>query len=391
MKFALLLLSVFLLPIHSVAAQERPERVLMIFIDGLHPRAIESYDLENIQRLQREGAAAETGILMFPAHPTTGPYGEWHTTSFPNVSGQAGTAFLTPRPRFLQHELRRLGKTLHAAGSASYRSMNDGFDYALTSGGVSDARVVDFYMAAMRERDIVYARLMLQETGNAGRKLSAKNLSDDPWARDVFAPGSPYGATIKKADAEIGRLLRFLEETGRLETTLITVKGDGQGIGGWHQTLDPEAALTPIVFRGPGIPAGTTIPYAENIDVVPTLAALMGVDAPNEDGGAGRVLFGPKAVSGPHPRHLATINGQIRDYERLHAEAVLRAFDDPKLNVLLMELDHELLSEHQFYAPDRVMDWHEAGSLAAIVEANGWVLETLRLALEDGVYRFGAF
>ena len=61
------------------------------------------------------------------------------------------------------------------------------------------------------------------------------------------------------------------------------------------------------------------------------------------------------------------------------------------MNLLLMELQHELLSEHQFFTPERVMEWAEAGDLASMTAANDWVLETLRLALNDGVYRFGDF
>ena len=392
MKYLLLLISIIFLVVQPAQGQGKPERVLMLFIDGLHPRAIEHFDLVNIKRLMREGTSAETGVLMHPAHPTIGEYGQWHTTSFPNISGQAGTVFIRKRPIFLQHILGREGQTLHAAGSRSYRSMNDGFNYTFTSGGVTDKQIIDFYINAMeRQGDIVYARLMLQETGNAGRQQSAKNLSEDPWANNIFASGSPYGQMLKKADREIGRLLTYLESQDRLDTTLITLKGDGQAIGGWHQTFDPNAALTPIIFKGPGIPTGQTIAYAENIDVVPTIASLMGYEPPNNDGGSGRILFGAEASPGPHPRYLETINQQIRDYEKLHAQATLKAFDDPKMNVLLMELEHSLLSQHQFFTPERVMEWYQAESLENLVRANAWVLETLRLALEEDTYRFGKF
>ncbi|MEO1235734.1 MAG: hypothetical protein AAFX76_02980 [Planctomycetota bacterium] len=133
----------------------------------------------------------------------------------------------------------------------------------------------------------------------------------------------------------------------------------------------------------------TQIPYAETIDVAPTVAAIMGVEPPSDDGGSGRVLTSVLPGGAPleHPRHLERINGQILAYEKLRAQATLRAFDDPTLNMLLMELDHGGLSEHQFYHSHRLMEWHQAGSLEHMIESNAWVLETLRLALEDSRYR----
>ena len=380
----------------SSAQQNEAElnRVVLVKIDGLHPDAIERFDLHHIRMLKARGTSAETGVMVFPAHPTVGPYGAWHTTSFPNVSTLAGTVFLTEQPRFLQHVFRSRGKTLHAAGSAAYRSLNRGFDYVLAASGASDTEVVDFAIRVFEDEEhIAFARIMLQETGAAGRVQSGKNRSGDPWAQNVFYPNSPYERAVRHADREIGRLLEFLDRRGKLGDTLFIVMGDGQSRHGWHLTLDEEASLTPIIFAGPGVAAGRTIDYAENIDVAPTVAALAGLEPPNADGGTGRVLTGVLVEGEPidHPKQLTAINRQIRDYQRLHAEAVLASFDNPKMNLLLMELQHELLSRHQFFTPERVMEWAEAGDLASMAAANDWVLETLRLALRDGVYRFGDF
>jgi len=386
------------LPLAGVAgtsASAQPARVILLKIDGLHPAAIDRFELTNLQGLRDRGTHAEEGVMLFPAHPTVGDYGDWHTTSFPNVSTLAGTAFLERRPVFLQHLFRGAGFTLHAAGSASYRSLNDGFHYTMAISGARDAEVIDFFASTFEAAgDIVFSRIMLQETGNAGRVESGKNLSDDPWAQNVFHPESPFGQAVREADRQIGRLLAFLQQRGKLDDTLFVIMGDGQSVHGWHLTLDEQAALTPVIFAGPGVAEGRRIAYAENIDVAPTIAALMNREAPNVDGGSGRVLreaFAAEGADAEHPRPLSVINGQIRSYKRLHAEAAMAALQDPKMNLLLMELEHGLLSEHQFFTPQRIMEWHEAGDLAAVIEANAWALETLRLALRDGIYRFGDF
>ncbi|WP_208539213.1 sulfatase-like hydrolase/transferase [Algihabitans albus] len=363
-------------------------------IDGLHPASIDRFGLSNIQALRTRGTSVETAVLLFPAHPTVGDYGDWHSTSFPNVSTLAGTAFLREEPVFLQQVFRSRGRTLHAAGSAAYRSLNEGFDYALTASGVTDAEVMDFTMSALEaEGDIVFMRIMLQETGAAGRVRSGKNLSDEPWAQSIFHPESPYRAAAENADRQVGRLIAFLESRGQLHDTLFVVMGDGQSPHGWHLTLDEEAALTPLIFAGPGVAEGRVLDYAESIDVAPTITALMGLSPPTSDGGAGRVLSGVLALgeAGDHPRQLATINRQIRTYRQLHAQAVLAASTEPRMNLLLMELTHALLSEYQFFTPERIMEWHEAEDLDRMIEANDWVLETLRLALNESIYRFGEF
>lgn len=391
-------------PIHYTTAQaissegfhinERPERVILLYMDGLHPKAIEQFDMTAIQKIQKRGTTAEVGIMSFPAHPTVLPFGDHHFTSAPNVTTMTGTLFLEPRPRYLHHQFQGLGKTLHAAGSHSYRSLNIGFDYAFTTGGASDAELIDYYIQAFeREGDIVFARIMLQQLGNAGRKESGKNLKGDPWAQDIFHPKSPYGMAAKEANRQIGLLVDYLTDMGKIHSTLFIIMGDGQSPHGWHLTLDPESALTPIIFAGPGIKKGEKIPYAENIDVAPTIAAIMGISPPNADGGSGRVLtnilIGGKDLQ--HPRYIERINEQIRQHYKRHAQAVLKAFQDPKMNLLIMELDHHLLSDHQFFTVERFMEWHEADSPQAMIKANDWVLETLRLALEENIYRFGTF
>lgn len=386
--FALLALAA---PQHAIA-RDTPERVILLYVDGLHPDAIDHFRLETMEAMRERGASARQGMMPFPAHPTIGSYGDWHTTSFPNVMTLAGTIFLKERPNFLQHRFVHDGITLHAAGSRSYRSLNDGFDYVLTRGDIPDSALVDFYFDAFeREGDVLFARIMLQETGNAGRLQSGQNLSDDPWAQDIFAEGSPYGYAIREADKQIARLQAFLQARGKLESTLFVLVGDGQSRHGWHLDLDPESARTPIIFYGPGVASGAQIDYAETIDVAPTIAAIMGIAAPNEDGGSGRVLTGilPVGTAFDHPRPLERLNHQIRDYAALKARAVLEAPENPAMNVLLMHLENDLLSEHQFYGPHRVMEWHEAGSFDEMIAHNAWVIDTLAEALQSGRFPFG--
>ncbi len=52
---------------------------------------------------------------------------------------------------------------------------------------------------------------------------------------------------------------------------------------GSHGSLNNEASLVPIMFHGPGI-RHVELPYARTVDVLPTVLAYFGVEAPSVDG-----------------------------------------------------------------------------------------------------------
>ncbi|MCG8673566.1 MAG: hypothetical protein MI867_29530, partial [Pseudomonadales bacterium] len=68
-----------LIAIHAsivARAETKPERVILLYVDGLNPDAIDRFGLETMASMRERGASAEEGVMPFPAHPTTGPYGE---------------------------------------------------------------------------------------------------------------------------------------------------------------------------------------------------------------------------------------------------------------------------------------------------------------------------
>jgi len=89
-----------------------------------------------------------------------------------------------------------------------------------------------------------------------------------------------YLASTSFVDAQIGRVLRALKETGQEENTIVVVWGDH----GWHlgekgitgkNTLWTDGTRVPLIFAGPGVTAGQrcTRP-AELLDIYPTLIDL---------------------------------------------------------------------------------------------------------------------
>jgi arylsulfatase A-like enzyme len=92
-----------------------------------------------------------------------------------------------------------------------------------------------------------------------------------------------YLACTSFVDAQIGRILAALEETGLAENTIVVVWGDH----GWHlgeklitgkNTLWDDGTRVPLIFAGPGItPQQLCAQPAELLDIYPTLIDLCGL------------------------------------------------------------------------------------------------------------------
>jgi arylsulfatase A-like enzyme len=110
-------------------------------------------------------------------------------------------------------------------------------------------------------------------------------LEEEPGSRGRAI--ALYDAEVAYTDAQLGRLLVFLDERGLSEETLVVVTADhGEGLFDhgylYHDVhLYEEAVRVPLVMRRPGlIPAGRS--FAEPValvDLLPTLLDLLGLDA----------------------------------------------------------------------------------------------------------------
>jgi len=98
-----------------------------------------------------------------------------------------------------------------------------------------------------------------------------------------------YYATITFMDAQVGRILDALEETGLADDTIVVFTSDhGYHMGehGYYQkrTLFEHSARVPLIVRAPGVtPAGErSTSLVEMIDFYQTLTDLAGIPAPPE-------------------------------------------------------------------------------------------------------------
>jgi iduronate 2-sulfatase len=94
-----------------------------------------------------------------------------------------------------------------------------------------------------------------------------------------------YYAATSYMDAQLGRVLQTLDETGLSKNTIIVLWGDH----GWHlgdhgiwckHTNYQQAARIPVMVSAPGIAPARTQSFIETVDIYPTLCELASVQAP---------------------------------------------------------------------------------------------------------------
>jgi uncharacterized sulfatase len=140
--------------------------------------------------------------------------------------------------------------------------------------------------------------------------FAAEPLDDTPAYRpnfDIFIrrPASPdearhmiagYRASTTFMDAQVGRVLATLDETGLRKNTIVVLFGDhGFHLGDkgmWSkQSLFEKSVRVPLIVSVPGMAAGKASPRTvELVDLYPTLADLCGLPAPS---GVDGESFGP--------------------------------------------------------------------------------------------------
>ena len=129
-----------------------------------------------------------------------------------------------------------------------------------------------------------YLETIPEEAGRSIRKSKIQIDLDDSVARQVI---QAYHAAISFADAQIGRILDALDETGLAENTVVVFTSDHGYHMGEHghwqkRTLFENATRVPLIIASPNQKerGATSHAPAEMVDIYPTLTELCGLKAP---------------------------------------------------------------------------------------------------------------
>jgi arylsulfatase A-like enzyme len=149
-----------------------------------------------------------------------------------------------------------------------------------------------------------------------------------------------YDAQIRHWDDELRRLLDALAGAGLRERTVVVVAADHGETFLEHGRLKhgvqlyDELIRVPLIVRGPGVPAARVGEQAQGIDLLPTIGAILGLEA-SPAGPGQNLLAGPReaaAVSetrwgvAADGRTTELVSMRTRQWKLIHAPA-LGAFE----------------------------------------------------------------
>jgi hypothetical protein len=177
----------------------------------------------------------------------------------------------------------------------------------------------------------------------------------------------------------VGELVAALRAQGRWEDTVLAVCGDhGQADTGWHPPLAEKSWRTPLILTGPEVQRGTTLDYAEAIDVAPTLCYLFDIPPPAEAQGRvlSELLEDSEDPAEPRPATLREINYTILAIETLR-DRIRAALASPERR-LGLHLDRAAArarvllweAEQLYYGLEEMPTWGELGSVEELLITN---------------------
>ncbi|MEL6349411.1 MAG: sulfatase-like hydrolase/transferase [Myxococcota bacterium] len=236
--------------------------------------------------------------LTIPSHSTmfTGllpPRHGVHTNGDARLSDDAVT---------LAERLQAAGWQTHAAVGAyvtqAHWGFGQGFDAYADELGLPSDRLN--WRAERRADAVVDDALAALDDGAEFLWVHVFDAHSPYEPPEAYATGRPYDDEIAFVDAQVGRLLQALPAD-----TLIVVSGDhGEafGAGGEQEhglLLTRETLHVPLLFAGPGVPAGEVVNVPVSLaDITPTLLNLLGVPDDDFDFDGVNLFNDPKARDG---------------------------------------------------------------------------------------------
>ncbi len=288
----------------AFAAGTPSTNVVVITIDTLRADHLGCYGYKqihtpNIDALAADGVRFERAYtpvpVTLPAHTAI------FTGSYPMLSGihDFSANKLNPQQPTLASVLKEHGyNTAAVIGSAVLDSrfgLNHGFDFYYDHFDFN--RLLETNLDEMERPGNVVADVALDWLDKNYQKkfFLWMHLYDPHYPYRPPAPYSqdygsrPYDGEIAFADAQVGRLLRFLKEKGLYQSTLIVLSGDhGESLGEHgektHGFFIYNATLqVPLILRLPqGKLAKQISAQVSLTDIMPTVLQILKVDTPSQ-------------------------------------------------------------------------------------------------------------
>ncbi len=146
------------------------------------------------------------------------------------------------------------------------------------------------YLDMYNPEDIVLPESFLPEHPFDNGDMRTRDEKLAAWPRtpeEIRKHIAAYYAMITHVDAQIGRVLAALKETGQAENTIIVFSCDNGLAVGRHgllgkQNIYEHSVHVPLAICGPGIPKGQKRDaFCYLLDIFPTLCELIGISIPS--------------------------------------------------------------------------------------------------------------
>jgi arylsulfatase A-like enzyme/Tfp pilus assembly protein PilF len=274
----------------SASDTHKPLNVLLISIDTLRADHLGCYGYKvrtpAIDSFAAGAVLFETAISQvpqtLPSHATilTGLYPDQHGIRN-NESFILESKFKTLAEEFREHSYQT-GAIVGSFSLDSTFGLNQGFQ---------------FYEDRMGQVEDISANRYLERKAEKVRQIAEKWLSGtkSPWfcfvhffdPHAAYHPPDPFPKTydgeIAYTDQAVGSLLKFLSDTGKINTTIIVLLSDhGESLGEHGEAshgvfLYDSTLRVPLIIQSPGFKATRISQQVRLVDVAPTLLQLAGV------------------------------------------------------------------------------------------------------------------
>jgi arylsulfatase A-like enzyme/Tfp pilus assembly protein PilF len=282
--------------------------VLLFTLDTTRADHLGCYGYNKARTPNIDGLAAE-GILFRNATaqvPLTLPsHSSIFTGTYPYVHGvrDNGGFYLEPDKITLAEVLKEKGWATSAFVGAfvldSRWGIDQGFDHYYDNFDFAKYKTISLDSVQREGGEVIQAFFDWFRTNGDRRFFSWIHFYDphtpyeppEPYKSEYSGrPWGLYDGEIAYVDSLIGKVLESLREKGVLDRTIIIVAADhGESLGehgeSSHAFFIYDATVSvPLVLKLPGARSKAAVVEAqvENVDIMPTLLGLLGIDIPKE-------------------------------------------------------------------------------------------------------------
>jgi arylsulfatase A-like enzyme/tetratricopeptide (TPR) repeat protein len=274
--------------------------LLVITLDTTRADRIGAYgyaaaETPTLDRLAREGILFEqantSAPITLPAHSTI------FTGRFPPSHGvrDNGGFYLDPAQvtlaEMLQAQQVRTGAFVAAYVLDAKWGLNQGFDTYFDNFDLSKYRGISLGSIQRPANEVVDEALKWLDTTRGSRFFGWLHLYDPHTPYEAPEPyagrfrGRPYDAEIAFTDAQVGRVIAYLEAQDLLDRTVVVIVGDhGESLGDHGEEahgffIYESVTRVPFIIRAPrtGMQARRVTEPVRTVDIMPTILDLLGM------------------------------------------------------------------------------------------------------------------